>query len=780
MQPINNNSNQNISIPSTNRSPNRISRFIQKWSCWPTRERVVAPLPTLHSLLDHGESDAISAFLKRNRAIDVSSLSPTQMLRLGEILAAAPYQLNRSLPPLLLEFIRILQAKEMASLKNLPGLTDEEQSAALAFYINHNQVPLNNLRLNFKAEFLRLAPYLRYVNLNGFDLHLGQEILKNCPHLVDLQIDQGEMLEGIQTLPHCKYCDCRNSTHLTSLPELPSCKILICFCCNSLTALPALPQCEELNCDWCSRLSALPALPHCKKLTCVGTEKLTSLPALPLCEWLTCWGSKLLGRISELPLCKSVNCCNCPELLALPSLPLCQELNCTDCRKLAAISQLPLCKELNCTGCSKLTALPELPHCEELKSSGCSLLTALPALPHCEKLDCNNCPALRTVASLPQCEEITCNHCTALPALPPLPRCQALWCAGCPFTELPEMPFNVEVVSAERDVTALPFTTLDIDIEKFATEPAQLLLLLGEHLLQGNPFPNVYYFEKGVRNEAIDYGGVRRDFVTKLCLNLFNQLKKNENFPAASDGDEKAYRSLGCLLALCYPSYSNYKTGPLFDPEVYRCMCTPNPGTDSWFLTNYLQLVKTPAITPNLSKEDLIKLAYLAEPDASDISKYTQSYFNQHKEELHKLWLTHARQDPRLKAIAWMAEEFSKRIHDTEENLLPRIEGILTKEALKGKLQIPDAKTRQYLHHWIDRHPEQLEKFVYAVTGNRTLCFNAIIIEVYDRSREFIPLSHTCSFTLELSSNYQNQAVFDEKLSFFLEHALAGSGFTMA
>ena len=333
----------------------------------------------------------------------------------------------------------------------------------------------------------------------------------------------------------------------------------------------------------------------------------------------------------------------------------------------------------------------------------------------------------------------------------------------------------------------------------------------GYHLLRNRPFPNIYYFEKGVRSAAIDVGGVRRDFVTRLCENLFKDkkdpgvaqgkfLELDGGFPSGEQ--EEAFRTLGCLFSLCYPENSYFKTGPLFHEGVYRCLLAPGePGSDEWLLSNYLEILGAPAAakqlidlskeTPTLQAKELEFLAYLVDPAASDLSPYTQDYFNDktNRESLRNALLDTAKQNQKLKAISRIAGEMKRKLGTISgQNLQDRIEGVINAAALKGKLEwgfsgnISDPqKTVGYLTAWIDRSDKaKLETFVRAVTGNRTLCADNIIIQVFDRGREFIPVSHTCSFTLELSGNYETQEKFNQKLEFFLEHSLAGSGFTAA
>lgn len=792
-------------------------------------------------LLDHADIEVIQDVIKTSKIPDLSSLTRIQSLRLNYLF---PRIRERSDP-------------DIQSIQKRVDLSEQERDAAIAFFIERKQIPLKEVaQVLTREELLRLAPYLRYVDLRDFaDTKLGQTFLaQNYTKLNELMISNGALLEGITSLPHCLSLVCHHAT-IETLPALPLCRFLHCSSCQKLTALPALnfcrrlicddcslsslpplplclnlncshtslrelpelPLCESLNCSHSRSLQELPALPQCTDLKCDHLFFLDALPALPLCKTLNCEGCTALKALPELPQCEDINCSVCDSLRALPaklplcknlnfestqiavipSLPKCETLNCSD-SSITALPELPLCKKLSCST-TNISSLPQLPLCQDLTCNGTNI-REIPPLPVCQKLDCNFCPRLGALPQLPLCEELYCYGSGRLLSIPPLPHCRKLNCSGCPLAMLPEVPWNAEVITADTEDGDTTHKSLNIDLEKFATQPAALLQLLGDELLVNKPFPNIYYFEKGVRNEAIDCGGVRRDFVTKLCLNLFNEkgLKLDENFPSArSDSEEKAFRSLGALLAQCYPESSDFKTGPLFDPAVYRCLLTPNPGSTEWLLTNYLTLVNAPASAkqlvflnepePQLKNEELTQLAYLAKPDTDDLSLFTHEYFSNPKNRaaMSKEVLKNARQDPRLKALAWMAEELVKRVPKPEDPLQDKIEGILNKEALKKKLtwEITDPsfqKTQEYLIHWIDTHEDQLEKFVYAVTGIRTLGANNLKIQILNRAKQYIPVSHTCFFSLELSGNYESQKVFDEKIAYFLDNALAGSGFTSA
>ncbi len=680
-------------------------------------------------LLDHASTQNIGDILSISPPVgDIpQALTKQQLIRLT---AALPNNQDKTtLPPFAIVLVELLQKKEehlqtaIDKINAVEGLNEEEKNSLMAHYIERHEIPLKDLKGILSDEkLLKLAPYLRYVNLKDFDVELGKNILKECKYLNYLRVADASFLGGLIKLPFCQELVCSLCTNLTSLPQLPLCKKLICEGCTRLTSLPEFPLCEGLFCDGCTHLTSLPELPLCKELWCFGCTNLTSLPQLPLCEKLYCFG--------------------CTNLTSLP--------------------ELPLCEKLDCYGCTNLTSLPELPLCERLK----------------------------------------CPNCTRLAVLPPLPRCEYLRCYGCPLIELPELPFGAEVISVEEGVQGLPFTSLNIDIEKFTTDPKSLLLQVGEHLLQNKPMPNIYYFEKGERNSAIDVGGVRRDFFSKIFMHIFqeNGLKMEGSFPVAAPSEETAYRTLGCLMALSYPQNSFYKTGPLFDPNVYQYLGEINLAPEDWFLTNYLdkvgvskavlQLVNLNKECPTLEEADLSKLPYILDPENLDPSIYNQTYLSNNRQKVRKTILKYAMEDLNLKAIRWMGEELTKRVEVNKNDLQRRVEGVLDKESLIKKLQWEDGddeqllgnaliqRTKNYLTTWINTHETELQKFVYAVTGIRALCSKPVGIKILNREEGFVPTSHTCFFTLDVGAHCKDQEQFDKNMGIFLANALHASGFT--
>lgn len=654
----------------------------------------------------------------------IGSLSKTQCLRFCASLKinSVPDGLKNKLPDFAQRYIGILAGRDIKEtvhdIENSLGLTEEENHAAFANWIELLATPIDLLVEELGEEkILAVGLHLRNFNFMYFDnIPLAQQLILNCPNLYTLTTNNSQFLES----------------------------------------MPVLSRCQELICNYCFTVSTLP--------------------------------------------------------------------------------QLPLCRSLFCSHCSTLTALPPLPLCRYLSCSYCSALTSLPPLPICQLLYCNHCSGLTELPALPECVCVFCEGCRSLTSFSALPRCAFLDYSGCTNNqEIPEVPFGCHVVSApDPHSPASLYSVLKIDVERFSQEPEMLLLELGEHLLKGRPFPNVCYFERGQSSEAIDAGGVRRDFITRLCENLFKKDVDKTSFgkflslgpnslPHPIEGtprEEEAYRTLGVIFALCYVGGANFTTGPLFDEKLYKCLTGPgDPGmgqaapTEEWLLNSYLTLVHEKSYEkfkqlagqgnelPELSKVELEAIAVLLDEDnPADIN---QAYFLDpaNRERLRLALVKEAKEYyPHMKAISWIAQgmksSVGQEVWDTllaqgAKALKDRVEGIVSPEALKAKLRwhysgnVHDPrfeKTKGYLQTWIDqnRSPERLSLFIRAVTGNKSLSAENLQVEVYNRGSGFIPCTHTCFYSIELSAEYENQDQFNEKLETLLTEGLAGMGFTFA
>lgn len=655
----------------------------------------------------------------------LTKLSPSQRALLDTVFYRAKIKSPAVLVPYQVQNSLFDKGDIIQSIYHESDLPMQEKCILIAAYIEANKIPVRSFQYRLgSGAMLDLAPYLKYVDLREIPicdiygaLLLEQNWLHKCSNINHLVI-RDLFISDILALPSCKYLDCSNCINLRKLPVLPNCKYLDCSKCINLQEIPALPSCVDLNCSGCASLQVLPALPSCECLDCKG----------------------------------------CTSLQAVPALPSCVDLNCKDCTSLRELLALPSCIDLVCKGCTSLQALP--------------------ALPSCEYLDCRGCTSLR---------------------------------------ELPELHFNARVE------TDLAWIKIKIDVGDFAIAPKKLLLKVGKYLLERPYFPNVYYFLKGQLSEGIDVGGVRRDFVSRLFEHLFKVDSKNEGFlhlnksglPVGDKDQIDCYRSIGKIFAICYQKKSCLKTGPLaFSDAVYACIARPLEPVDEWLLTNYLQLRSAPPAAytlmnlqkpaPSLESNDLTFLSTLAETclDTPGAIVLNQGHFQANRQQLRSAVLEEAKQQREFSLIWHIAKSMKESLGEATWNSLCLEGGQLLREKIEGTLSADELleklswevsavisrtkaaeieKTKEYLKTWRTKaNIEDLRKFVRAVTSNNSLSSEPIKIELFDREKGFIPVAHTCCFSLELSVNYPTQDHFNKKLKYLLKEGLAGSGFQFA
>jgi HECT-domain (ubiquitin-transferase) len=714
------------------------------------------------------------------RSLNYKGLSKSQLFHFIFLVSKAQRSFAKAigsswtlnLPPIANDYYQTLQTPpddiDIIKTITLSLKAAGDRNIALAHYINYHRIPIEALRSQVPdKEWMRIAPHLQYVNLSNVkDTQFINKLLENCPNIRQLDISSTKVKE-----------------------------------------LPPLPKCEKLDCSGCTSLQHLPPLPNCRKLNCSGCTSLL--------------------QVSDLTNCQMLECSKCTSLPQLPPLPNCQMLECSKCTSLPQLPPLPNCEYLTCKGCTSLLQVSELSKCQKFYCSGCTSLPQVPDLPNCRSLSCTGCTSLQRILQLPNCENLTCKGCTSLQELPPLPNCQRLNCEGCINLQgLPELSWNARVYADGTPTTA--FTKLEVHLEKFSNNPKESLLDLGKYLLNSRPFPNIYYFSNGKRSEAIDVGGVRRDFISRLSEHLFKEgessqgagksgfLKLVRGYPVEDEGidQRECYGTLGKLFALCYLENSYFKTGPLFPVEVYRCIAAAgDPASEEWLLSSFLSFKEAPDSVhsavrslidmnqnvPELDQSDSQFLSYLIDDSGATIAD--RAYFQDpaNREKLRDTLLAEAREDKRFPAISYIAQQMKLSFGEAVWSsicaaggpaLQERIEGTLNREALLKKLKwMPafpvnaelTAKTQGFLTHWIERADiDKLRLFVRAVTSNNALGPDDLKIEIFDRDKDNIPVAHTCFFTLELSANYPTQEHFNSKLEWLLTEGMAGTGFQVA
>lgn len=771
----------------------------------------------------------------------LSSLSRQQCLRFAAITASfenLPEGFTEMLPSYAQIYLDMLKntpdtRSAIRAVSNIEALSETEKRAAISTLIEKKKCALSTTGLS-ADQLIDLAPYLHFLDVRGLDVNVANKLIKNCPDLQTLYIDDGRMLDGVKELGQCQHFTSDKSKNLTHLPELPQCRIFSSVNCTDLTSIPELPQCQDFNSIGCLKLRKLPKeLPQCKKFVSALCEELKQLPALPRCLTLYCNSCPNLKALPpKLQKCQRLYLSSCTSLKELPELPECQTLDISSCSNLRRLpAALPLCKEFSCAKCTALTEVPELPECASFQSDECVNLITISALPNCQSFSCERCTNLRAVpATLPLCQNLNCKNCPNLRGLPAeLPLCRRLDYTNSPLiSEMPAVPEEAWVRPLidrpSAPISLSPAPRIKVNVEDFTNNPKNLLHQLGVALREARQFPKVRYYMNGERVEAFDAGGVGRDFISRLCINLFKSYKDSkdsENFLLKDDNaipmmtsaeDEKeAYETLGLIFAMCIRRSVNFKTGPLLNENVYSYFLAPGEiGSDEWFLHNYIGFgIKSPEIIesfinpenplPQIEQKDLYAIAYLIDHECEDPSYLTQEYIAENRAKIRDSIVISARENRTLKAAMVMASAMKKKMFPGEWNafkaagpkaLKDSIEGVLSAKALLNQLEWKYSglksdpryiRTTKYVTEWINRADEEtLSKFVYAVTGLKTLSASKLVIDIYNRGPDVIPSAHTCFFQFVLSSEYRNQEEFDNKLNVFLENALAGPGFSFA
>ena len=506
------------------------------------------------------------------------------------------------------------------------------------------------------------------------------------------------------------------------------------------------------------------------------------------------------------------------KIKKLPALPNCKVLACSGCTALKALPALPSCQGLDCIGCTDLEELPsDLPNCRELDCRDCTSLRTLPELLNCKNLNCSKCTTLKVLPALPSCKELYCSDCTALEELPSeLPNCRTFYYSDCPLIQqLPQLRPDAEVFSGARGIA---FTIFKVDTRILKENPVELLRELGQILLSGRPFPNIEYVTEEGLSVAIDIGGVRRDFITKLFDGLFcskRGLKVDRNddgvMPKMEENERDLYQVVGRLFVLCCTPSSGFKTGQIFSSALFTLIFSDEDSEETQ-MSKFLFLKGIPDIIaltgakapPNgIDSETLLQASYLLDSDGEWTEEFLADFSNpENRAFLRKNILEEARSDGRLQAVSCIATEMKSFLGQEvwgslkeagADALKIRIQGVLTKDLLKEKLEwskgspfITDDQVKQvkgFLLHWIgEASLETLEMFMRVVTSNKTLGGRTAEGKDYltmniQNTQSLIPVAHTCFFMLDLSATYKDQEEFNARLDRLLAEGL---GFSMA
>ncbi len=691
--------------------------------------------------------------------------------------------------------------------------------------VNENKVSLQELAITFE-DLIEIAPHLEYVDTRGLDLTERQwkEFTSSLREVNQLFIVNDIIKElDLSNAQALKLLICSGCSGLTSLDlsKNQALKLLNCSGCSGLTSLDLSKNqaLKLLNCSDCLGLTSLDLSKNraLEKLGCSGCLGLKSLDlsknqALKLLYCFSCSELKSLD-LSKNRALEKLDCSGCSGLtsLDLSKNQALKLLYCSDCLGLASLdlSKNQALNELGCSGCSGLKSLDlsnnqalKLLYCfscsgltsldlsknqalNELGCSGCLGLKSLDLSKNqaLNELDCSDCLGLTSLdlSNNPALELLYCFSCSGLTSLDlsnnralnklgcsgcegltriiatgdALPLCTRLIGHNCPnLQQIPQLPRQAEVSAS--------LESLRINVEELKRNPKSVLLKLGVVILNGNPFPNIVYFEAGVESLAIDIGGVRQQLIDSLFIALIEDESlfdddagiKIPTENVKSEQEIKIYRILGSVMGYCLRSSS--VTGVYFEEDFFAALIkyrkeilSDNPPED--FLLKFYNLIKG---------YDLNTV------DSATLGVYKDLF-----------------DENRAKALLAMAKEIVPSIkEETPAEMRVKIQGTKV-DAAKLKVALEwespngadTGKTQRLVEEWIDKNPDKLEKFLIFITSSRVLKGEKIKMEVF-AGRDGLPTSHACFDHMELPE-YPDYETLDKMLNTAF---LANQGFGAA
>jgi hypothetical protein len=325
-------------------------------------------------------------------------------------------------------------------------------------------------------------------------------------------------------------------------------------------------------------------------------------------------------------------------------------------------------------------------------------------------------------------------------------------------------------------------------------DPLALLSLLANEMQNSRSPLKIKYID----SEAIDGGGVSRDFVTKLLDALFKpgifptmvpDLKSDLIIPKFSEK----------ISAECYQGL-----GLIFADALKKEVCT-----GCRFHSTLFQMLHS------LTNEEIDKIdtVHRQEPYNKMLKLYLQSQYSsqQLNEDELNAFINNDTLPPFIKGGVESKEEFlattgidevirstlaiarhtKQRLvlrnqswdevkGNTPDDLREKIEGKLTKNDVLHALENPSNHTgtvsnqKGWLVRWInDATPTQLENFVYAISGSKALPLGKPLLIQDDADLNHLPIFHTCSYMVNIPC-YQDYNTFKDKFERSLVDATKG------
>ena len=311
-------------------------------------------------------------------------------------------------------------------------------------------------------------------------------------------------------------------------------------------------------------------------------------------------------------------------------------------------------------------------------------------------------------------------------------------------------------------------------------DPVATLSRLAENMQNSGAQLRISYEDSG----SIDVGGVSRDFVTKLLDALFQPDRIPKMAEMIENGlivpkfpekiPEKCYQGLGLIFADALNQ--EICTGCRFHPILFQMLHS---------LTNEeIDKVNTKDNKEPYNK--ILKVYLKSQPQYSKINEKDLNAIDEFVDNgtvpplikslgmTKENFLTETGIDEMIKSTLMIAQYTKQRLTlrnqswdavkgNTPDDLREKIEGKLTKADVLSALENqPDAVSNQksYLEHWIlDSTPEQLENFVYAISGSKALPLGKTLRIKDGGDLKRFPEFHTCSYQVNIP-NYQDYDTF--------------------
>lgn len=587
----------------------------------------------------------------------------------------------------------------------------------------------------------------------------------------------------------------------------------------------------------------LAAAPNIKKLT-LKECPIEVLPPLDSCERVSVTKCGL-REMTSLQSCKSLDVSK--TLISLfPPMPVIHDIRCEECNELIEIPSFPRLGVLYASHCKNLQRIsPDMDQLFALFVRNCVALEGIAPYPNMQELICAHCN-FESLPEFPWLEILNVFMCSRLRELPSLENVRELEYFGCPLIDENTIPPWLRAVDEEEDVdmfdegmpeapAAPGRPTLNVRVDEFEQNPLKVLLEASDSLLDGRGIPFIKYFEpNGEPDEAMDLGGLTKDFLTKTITNVLSKSNENgqlsfnpvtEFFQPILDPERevtehqrRGFRVLGALLNECLSK--NLRIDRIIHPSVFKGITALSAE----------ELDNMPDEPEGLPDALIFKLLFAMSPEGEEnfISVFKKSAEELTAEDLQFLqgitgegfdnparlleegkqaYLQKSRYKDIFLPVVLMAKQMRSiqklRNNDTwdmmraagAEKLQERIEGVLTParvfESIVWKKNNVTQKDLDriigFVQRWLNEapavSPTALRDFVETVTSLRSISEKTVmrfgLFNLDITTFDGLPRAHTCFSSVNLSGKYSDEdyETFKTHLEALIASRKFGSGF---